>query len=84
MFLPTYSLPALYAQLQSEIKANQEQITKVNTKIDKNQQSMSVLVKAMQELINSEVSDKALENQTQENKQSSSEAKSEERKPDSN
>lgn len=68
----------LVPQLQREIKANQEQIAKVNTKIDKNQQSMSVLVKAMQELINSEATDKTLENQSQENKQSSSEPKSEE------
>lgn len=49
-------------QLQTEVTANQEKIGKVNTKIDKNQKSMSVLVKAMQELVSSEASEKPVEN----------------------
>lgn len=49
-------------QLQTEVTANQEQIAKLNTKIDKNQKLMSVLVKAMQELVSSEASEKPVEN----------------------
>ena len=49
-------------QLQTEVTNNQEQIVKVNTKIDKSQKSMSVLVNAMQQLINSEATDKPVEN----------------------
>lgn len=49
-------------QLQTEVTANQEQIGKVNTKIDKSQKSMSVLVKAMQELVSSEATDQPVEN----------------------
>ncbi|MCJ8280002.1 MAG: hypothetical protein MJK14_08825 [Rivularia sp. ALOHA_DT_140] len=51
-------------QLQTEIKANQEQAIKLDTKIDKSQKSMSVLVKAMQELVNSEPTAQAVENQS--------------------
>ena len=49
-------------QLQTEVTTNQEQIAKVNTKIDKSQKSMSVLVNAMQQLVNSEATDKPVEN----------------------
>ncbi len=49
-------------QLQTEVTTNQEQIVKVNTKIDKSQKSMSVLVNAMQQLMNSEATDKPVEN----------------------
>ncbi|MBV6621409.1 MAG: hypothetical protein KI793_00380 [Rivularia sp. (in: Bacteria)] len=56
-------------QLQAEIKGNQEQVNKLDAKIDKSQQSMSVLVKAMQELVNSPITDKpAEENESQEDK----------------
>ncbi len=51
-------------QLQTEIKANQEQILKLDTKIDKSQKSMSVLLKAMQELVNSEPTSKAVEDRS--------------------
>lgn len=66
-------------QLQTDIKGNQEQIGKLDTKIDKNQKSMSILVKAMQELVNTdntdntETTDKPVENQSLEIKPNSSE-----------
>ena len=44
-----------------EIKANQERITKLDAKIDKNQKYMWVLVKTVQELLNPEATDKAVE-----------------------
>lgn len=59
-------------QLQTEVTANQEKIGKVNTKIDKNQKSMSVLVKAMQELVSSDATDKPVENSILEIKPNSS------------
>ncbi len=55
-------IQTIIPQLQTEVTANQEQIGKVNTKIDKSQKSMSVLVNAMQELVNSEATDKPVEN----------------------
>lgn len=51
-------------QLQSEIKANQEQISKLDTKIDRNQKSTSVLVKTIQDLLNPEATDETVENQS--------------------
>lgn len=51
-------------QLQTEIKANQEQIAKLDTKIDKNQKSTSVLVKTIQDLLNPEETDTTVENQS--------------------
>lgn len=48
-------------QLQTEIKANQEQIAKLDTKIDKNQKSTSVLVKTIQDLLNPETTDTTVE-----------------------
>ena len=51
-------------QLQTEIKANQEQIAKLDTKIDKNQKSMTVLVKTIQQLLNPEATDQTVENQS--------------------
>lgn len=51
-------------QLQTEIKANQEQIVKLDTKIDKNQKSMTVLVKTIQQLLNPDVTDGTVENQS--------------------
>ncbi len=65
----------LIPQLQTEIKRNQEEMNNINTKIDKSQESISVLIKAMEEL-------------KQQNKSSSSEAseesKSEDTEPNSN
>lgn len=60
-------------QLQTEIKANQSETIKLNTKIDRSQKSMSVLVKAMQQLVNSEPTDKLVENQSSDIKSNSSE-----------
>ena len=51
-------------QLQTEIKANQEQITKLDTKIDRNQKSTSVLVKTIQDLLNPEATETTVENQS--------------------
>ncbi|BAY82814.1 hypothetical protein NIES267_22980 [Calothrix parasitica NIES-267] len=51
-------------QLQTEIKANQEQITKLDAKIDKNQKSTSVLVKTIQDLLNPEATETTVENQS--------------------
>ena len=51
-------------QLQKEIKANQEQIANLDTKIDKNQKSTSVLVKTIQDLLNPEATDSRVENQS--------------------
>lgn len=51
-------------QLQTEIKTNQEQITKLDTKIDKNQKSTSVLVKTIQDLLNPEATEETVENQS--------------------
>lgn len=51
-------------QLQNEIKANQEQISKLDAKIDKNQKSTAVLVKTIQDLLNPEATDETVENQS--------------------
>lgn len=61
-------------QLETGIKTNQEEIAKANTKIDKSQKSMSVLVKAMQELINPAETENSTESQNLEIKPNSSEA----------
>ncbi|MBV6627113.1 MAG: hypothetical protein KI793_29945 [Rivularia sp. (in: Bacteria)] len=50
-------------QLQTAVKTNQEEIVKANSKIDKSRKSMSVLVKAMQELINSPDTENSAANQ---------------------
>ncbi|WP_414625131.1 hypothetical protein [Calothrix sp. CCY 0018] len=46
--------PTVIPQLQTEVK--------VNTKINKSQKSMSVLVKAMQELVSYDATEKPVEN----------------------
>ncbi|MEM7724788.1 MAG: hypothetical protein AAF208_00260 [Cyanobacteria bacterium P01_A01_bin.45] len=55
--------------MQAEISTNQEKITKVTSNIDTSQRSISVLVKAMQELVSLQEADKSSENQNSQNQQ---------------